>query len=67
MHASRVLQRWLRRRCPGIHTARTTALAAVVTVVEALVLGGRLTLAPGRIGAFLSICAPWYPRAVLRS
>src|SRR5215208_2892727 len=41
MHASRVLQRWLRRRCPGIHAVRR---AAVAKVVEALLLGGKLTL-----------------------
>jgi|SRR5215208_853773 len=44
MHASpflSVLRRWLRRACPGIHAARA---AAVVTVVEALLLGGKLTL-----------------------
>jgi hypothetical protein len=41
MHASGLLRRWLRRACPGIHAAR---LAVVVRVVEALVLGGKLTL-----------------------
>src|SRR5215208_6808354 len=44
MHASpflSVLRRWLRRACPGIHAARA---AAVVTVVEALLLGGKSTL-----------------------
>ena len=41
MHASGVLRRWLRRVCPGIHAVRR---AAVATVVEALVLGGKLTL-----------------------
>jgi Transposase DDE domain len=44
MHASTVvplLQRWLRRACPAVHAARATA---VVKVVEALLLGGKLTL-----------------------
>jgi hypothetical protein len=43
MHASPVLvlERWLGRRCPGIHAVRRAAVAAVV---EALVLGGKLTL-----------------------
>ena len=41
MHASGVLRRWLRRACPGIHAVRR---AAVAQVVEALVLGGKLTL-----------------------
>ena len=47
MHASTVLpvlpvlHRWLRRACPAIHAARTTA---VVKVVEALLWGGKLTL-----------------------
>jgi hypothetical protein len=41
MHASGVLRRWLRQACPGIHAVRRTA---VVAVVEALVLGGKLTL-----------------------
>src|SRR5919202_223216 len=43
MHASPVLvlERWLGRRCPGIHAVRR---AAVIKVVEALVLGGKLTL-----------------------
>src|SRR5215208_6174005 len=44
MHASPVvpvLHRWLRRACPAIHAVRATA---VVTVVEALVLGAKLAL-----------------------
>src|SRR5215207_3583172 len=44
MHASPglpLLERWLRRACPAIHAAR---IAVVVRVVEALVLGGKLTL-----------------------
>ena len=43
MHASpvSVLERWLGRRCPGIHAVRR---AAVARVVEALLLGGKLTL-----------------------
>jgi hypothetical protein len=44
MHASPVvpvLYRWLRRACPAVHAARATA---VVTVVEALVLGAKLAL-----------------------
>ena len=47
MHASRgtpvgpLLHRWLRRACPAIHAVRATA---VVTVVEALVLGAKLAL-----------------------
>lgn len=44
MHASPVvplLHRWLRRACPAVHAARA---AAVVTVVEALVLGAKLAL-----------------------
>jgi hypothetical protein len=44
MHASPVvpvLHRWLRRACPAIHAVRA---AAVVTVVEALVLGAKLAL-----------------------
>ena len=44
MHASPIvplLQRWLRRTCPAVHTARASA---VVTVVEALVLGAKLAL-----------------------
>jgi len=44
MHANPivpVLHRWLRRACPAIHAART---AAVVTVVEALILGAKLAL-----------------------
>jgi hypothetical protein len=44
MHASPIvplLRRWLRRACPAVHAART---AAVVTVVEALVLGAKLAL-----------------------
>jgi hypothetical protein len=44
MHASPIvplLHRWLRGNCPAVHAARVTA---VVTVVEALVLGAKLTL-----------------------
>jgi len=41
MHASPLLHRWLRRACPAIHAVRTTA---VVAVVDALLLGGKLTL-----------------------
>ena len=44
MHASAVLpalRRWLRTACPAIHAGRR---AAVVTIVEALLLGGKLTL-----------------------
>jgi hypothetical protein len=44
MHASPIvplLHRWLRRACPAVHAARATA---VVTVVEALVLGAKLAL-----------------------
>lgn len=44
MHASPVvplLDRWLRRACPTIHAVRATAL---VTVVEALLLGAKLAL-----------------------
>jgi len=44
MHASPMvplLRRWLRRACPAVHAARTTA---VVTVVEASVLGAKLAL-----------------------
>lgn len=44
MHASPVvplLRRWLRRACPAVHAARATA---VVTVVEALILGAKLAL-----------------------
>ena len=44
MHASPVvplLDRWLRRTCPTIHAVRATA---IVTVVEALVLGAKLAL-----------------------
>src|SRR5829696_7607265 len=44
MHASPVvpvLHWWLRRACPAIHAGRATA---VVTVVEALVLGAKLAL-----------------------
>jgi hypothetical protein len=44
MHASPIvalLQRWLRRTCPTVHAARASA---VVTVVEALVLGAKLAL-----------------------
>jgi hypothetical protein len=44
MHASPIvplLHRWLRRACPAVHAARVTA---VVTVVEALVLGAKLAL-----------------------
>jgi hypothetical protein len=44
MHASPVvplLRRWLRRACPPVYAARATA---VVTVVEALVLGAKLAL-----------------------
>jgi hypothetical protein len=46
MHASPIvplLHRWLRRACPAVHAVRTTA---VVTVVEALVLGAKLALTP---------------------
>lgn len=46
MHASPivpVLHRWLRRACPAVHAARA---AALVTVVEALVLGAKLALTP---------------------
>jgi hypothetical protein len=46
MHASPIvplLHRWLRRACPTMHAARA---AAVVTVVEALVLGAKLALTP---------------------
>src|SRR5215216_746446 len=49
MHASRgtpvvpVLDRWLRRACPAIHAVRATAM---VSVVEALVLGAKLALTP---------------------
>jgi len=38
-----VLHRWLRRTCPAVHAVRATA---VVTVVEALVLGAKLALTP---------------------
>src|SRR5215218_8300484 len=44
MHASPVvplLHRWLRRACPALHAVRATAL---VTVVEALLLGAKLAL-----------------------
>ena len=44
MHASPIvplLHRWLRRACPAVHAVRATA---VVTVVEALVLGAKLAL-----------------------
>jgi hypothetical protein len=44
MHASTgvsILHRWLRKACPTIHAVRR---AAVVTVVEALLRGGKLTL-----------------------
>jgi hypothetical protein len=41
MHASDLLRRWLRRACPGIHAVRRAAMAEVV---EALLLGGKLTL-----------------------
>jgi hypothetical protein len=41
MHASPLLHRWLRKACPRIHAVRR---AAVVKVVEALLLGGKLTL-----------------------
>src|SRR5215208_2799547 len=44
MHASPVvpvLDRWLRRSCPTVHVVRALA---VVTVVEALVLGAKLAL-----------------------
>ena len=44
MHASPVvplLSRWLRRACPAVHAVRATA---VVTGVEALVLGAKLAL-----------------------
>ncbi|MHB1329779.1 MAG: IS4 family transposase [Gemmatimonadales bacterium] len=44
MHASPIvplLHRWLQRACPAVHAARATA---VVTVVEALVLGAKLAL-----------------------
>src|ERR671932_186289 len=44
MHASPIvplLHRWLRRACPAVHAARATA---VVTVVEAVVLGATLAL-----------------------
>ncbi|HEY0971795.1 MAG TPA: hypothetical protein VGE02_12575 [Gemmatimonadales bacterium] len=44
MHASPIvplLHRWLRRACPAVHATRATA---VVTVVEALVLGAKLAL-----------------------
>src|SRR5947209_5110158 len=44
MHASPIvplLHRWLRRACPAVHAARAIA---VVTVVEALVLGAKLAL-----------------------
>ncbi len=41
MCASPLVHRWLRRACPAIHAVRR---AAVVTVVEALLLGGKLTL-----------------------
>jgi hypothetical protein len=44
MHASPVvplLRRWLRQTCPAVHAARA---AAVVAVVEALVLGAKLAL-----------------------
>ena len=47
MHASPgtpvvpLLHRWLRRACPAVHATRATA---VVTVVEALVLGAKLAL-----------------------
>jgi hypothetical protein len=43
MHASVVLHRWLRGACPGIHAARTAALAKVVEALL-LLLGGKLTL-----------------------
>ena len=46
MHASPIvplLQRWLRQTCPAVHTARVTA---IVTVVEAVVLGAKLALTP---------------------
>ena len=46
MHASPVvplLHRWLRRACPAIHAVRVTA---VVTAVEAFVLGAKLALTP---------------------
>ncbi|HEX3159753.1 MAG TPA: IS4 family transposase [Gemmatimonadaceae bacterium] len=46
MHASPIvplLHRWLQRACPAVHAARATA---VVTVVEALVLGAKLALTP---------------------
>ena len=44
MHASPIvplLHRWLQRACPAVHATRATA---VVTVVEALVLGAKLAL-----------------------
>jgi hypothetical protein len=46
MHASPIvplLQRWLRRTCPAVHATR---VSAVVTVVEAVVLGAKLALTP---------------------
>jgi hypothetical protein len=46
MHASPIvplLQRWLRRTCPAVHAAR---VSAIVTVVEAVVLGAKLALTP---------------------
>ncbi len=42
MHATRVLEIWLRRNCPFMHDAR---LAAVVKIVDGVVFGGKATLA----------------------
>ena len=42
MHATRVLETWLRRNCPFMHRAR---LAAVVKIVDGVVFGGKATLA----------------------
>ncbi len=42
MHATRVLEIWLRRNCPFMHRAR---LAAVVKIVDGVVFGGKATLA----------------------
>ena len=42
MHATRVLEIWLRRNCSFMHRAR---LAAVVKIVDGVVFGGKATLA----------------------